>query len=441
MVQHHTKGITEMSQTAEATLAPQTAAFDFANLRQRIGGALVATRKRAAQPVVETPTPQSNRVTLLALALGSFAIGTSEFASMGIIQLFSEAMNIGVPEATSAITAYAFGVVIGAPLVTLAAARMNRRTLLLALMGLFILGNVLSAIAANMGMLMAARFISGLPQGAYFGAGAVVASYVVGPGQAGKAFAIVMTGLTVATIVGSPLATFLGQTLGWRETYLAIAAFAVLAFLAIWAWVPRTKALDGVPVAQELSSLRKGNVWGVMLVAAVGIASIFAVYTFIAPVVTDVAVLSPAMIPVALALFGMGMTAGNLVGGKLADLYPARGIALGFAAALVTLAVLALGAANPSVLFPALFGVGAATMAAIPTIQVRLTRFAPEAPSLMGAMNLAALNVANAVGAEAGGAAIAAGHGLLSAVWAGFALTAAGLVLFGLTLLSKKARQ
>ncbi|MFK0273198.1 MFS transporter [Ensifer sp. NPDC090286] len=430
-----------MSQAAEASLASQTAAFDFASLRQRIGGSQIATRKRVAQPAGEAPTPQNNRLTLLALALGSFAIGTSEFASMGIIQLFSQAMHIGVPEATSAITAYAFGVVIGAPLVTLAAARANRRTLLLALMGLFILGNVLSAIAADMGMLMVARFISGLPQGAYFGAGAVVASYVVGPGQAGKAFAIVMTGLTVATIIGSPLATFLGQTLGWRETYLAIAAFAVLAFLAIWAWVPRTTALDGVPVVQELSSLRKANVWGVMLVAAVGIASIFAVYTFIAPIVTDIATLSPAMIPAALALFGMGMTAGNLVGGKLADLYPARGIVLGFAAALATLAVLAMGAANPWVLFPALFGVGAATMAPIPTIQVRLTRFAPEAPSLMGAMNLAALNVANAVGAEAGGAAIAAGHGLLSAVWAGFALTAAGLALFGLTLLSKKARQ
>ncbi|MBK5571798.1 MFS transporter, partial [Ensifer sp. SSB1] len=285
-----------MSHTVEASLAPPTAAFDFASLRQRVSGAQIATRRRAAPPVVEAPTPQNNRLTLLALALGSFAIGTSEFASMGIIQLFSEAMNIGVPEATSAITAYAFGVVIGAPLMTLAAAKMNRRTLLLALMGLFILGNVLSAIAANMGMLMVARFISGLPQGAYFGAGAVVASYVVGPGQAGKAFAIVMTGLTVATIIGSPLATFLGQTLGWRETYLAIAAFAVLAFVAIWAWVPRTKALDGVPVVQELSSLRKPSVWGVMLVAAVGIASIFAVYTFIAPIVTDVAVLSPAMI-------------------------------------------------------------------------------------------------------------------------------------------------
>ena len=389
-------------------------------------------------PAPTDTADRSQKLTLLALALGSFAIGTSEFASMGIIQLFSDSLGISVPDATHAIEAYAFGVVLGAPLVTLLAARLNRRNLLLGLMALFIAGNVLSAFASNLGFLMLARFISGLPQGAYFGAGAVVASYIVGPGQAGKAFALVMTGLTVATIVGSPLATFLGQTIGWRETYLALAAFSLLSFGAIWQWVPRTKALDGVPVIQELSSLRKAAVWGVMLVAALGVASIFAVYTFIAPMVTDTVRLAPEMIPVALTLFGIGMTAGNIYGGKLADRYPARGIVIGFGSALVIMATLAFSGSNPIVFFPAMFGVGAAMMAAIPTIQVRLTNFAPEAPSLMGAMNLASLNVANAVGAAAGGATIAAGYGLLSAVWAGFALTLAGLAIFGFTLIGKE---
>ncbi|ACM30795.1 MFS transporter [Agrobacterium rhizogenes] len=398
----------------------------------------ITSEVQAYIPAQTNGAARSKNLTLLALALGSFSIGTSEFASMGIIQLFSNSLGISVPEATSAITAYAFGVVIGAPLITLAAARLNRRTLLLALMGLFIAGNVLSAVASDLGLLMLARFISGLPQGAYFGAGAVVASYTVGPGQAGKAFAIVMTGLTVATIVGSPLATFLGQTIGWRETYLAVAAFSLLALSAIRQWVPRTKALDGVPVIQELSALRKGPVWGVMLVAALGVASIFAVYTFIAPMATDTVRLAPAMIPVALTLFGIGMTAGNVYGGKLADRYPARGIALGFGSALVIMAILAVGGANPWIFFPAMFGVGGAMMAAIPTIQVRLTRFAPEAPSLMGAMNLASLNVANAIGAWAGGLTIAAGYGLLSAVWAGFALTLVGLGIFGLTLIRKE---
>lgn len=373
-------------------------------------------------------------LTLLALALGSFCIGTSEFASMGILQLFSASLGIDIPTATNAIAAYAFGVVIGAPLVTLVAARLNRRTLLLGLMALFILGNVLSAVATNLGMFAVARFVSGMPQGAYFGAGAVVASYIVGPGHAGKAFALVMTGLTVATIVGSPLATFLGQTMGWRNTYFTVAGVAALAFLALWTWVPRTEALRGGPVVQELASLRKPTVWVTMLVAALGVASIFAVYTFIGPFVTDTAALDQAWIPIALALFGFGMTAGNLIGGRLADTYPARGLVLGFGSALIVLAMLAVGGSNVWILMPALFGVGATMMVAIPTIQVRLTGFAPEAPTLMGAMNLAALNVANAIGAWAGSMTIAAGYGLLSAVWAGFGLTLLGLLVFALTL-------
>lgn len=373
-------------------------------------------------------------LTLFALALGSFCIGTSEFASMGILQLFSASLGIDLPTATNAIAAYAFGVVIGAPLVTLVAARLNRRTLLLCLMGLFILGNILSAVATDLGMFALARFVSGMPQGAYFGAGAVVASYIVGPGHAGKAFALVMTGLTVATIIGSPLATFLGQTLGWRNTYFTVAALAGLAFLALWSWVPRTEALRGGPVVQELASLRRPAVWAMMLVAALGVASIFAVYTFIGPFVTDVAILDQAWIPGALALFGLGMTVGNLIGGRLADAHPARGLVVGFGSALVVLAVLAAGGGNVWVLMPALFGVGMTMMVAIPTIQVRLTGFAPEAPTLMGAMNLAALNVANAIGAWAGSLTIAAGYGLLSAVWAGFGLTLLGLLVFALTL-------
>jgi len=243
-----------------------------------------------------------------------------------------------------------------------------------------------------------------------------------------------MTGLTVATIVGSPIATFLGQHLGWRNTYLAVSGLGALAFVALFAWVPRTDALRGGPVVQELSALRKGAVWGTMLVAALGVASIFAVYTFIGPFVTDVVSLDRAWIPLALALFGIGMTLGNLVGGQLADRYPCRGLVLGYGAALVVLAALATGGGSVWVLMTALFGVGATMMIAIPTIQVRLTRSAPEAPTLMGAMNLASLNVANAIGAWGGGLAIAAGMGLLAAAWAGFVLTLLGLVVFGLTL-------
>lgn len=369
-------------------------------------------------------------LTLFSLAFGSFCIGTSEFASMGILQLFAAGLGIDIATATHAITAYAFGVVLGGPLVTIAAARLNRRQLLLALMAVFGLGNVLSALAASLEMFAVARFISGIPQGAYFGAGAVVASYIVGPGQGGKAFALVMTGLTVATIFGSPLATFLGQHLGWRNAYLAVSGLALLSLLALFVWVPRTAALNGGPIVQELRALRKPAAWAMMGVAALGVASIFAVYTFIGPLVTDQASLDAAWIPVALALFGIGMTVGNWVGGNLADEYPSRGLVLGFGSALVVLALLAAAGANVWVLMAGLFGVGATMMVAIPTIQVRLTRIAPEAPTLMGAMNLAALNVANAIGAWAGGQTIASGFGLLSVVWTGFGLTLLGLLAF-----------
>ena len=395
-------------------------------------------------PAAEISTPASGRPTatlsraslaLFALALGSFVIGTSEFASMGVLQLYAADLGLSAPQATAAITAYAIGVVVGAPLVTLVAARANRRLVLLGLMALFVVGNLLSSIASNLGWLMIARFVSGMPHGAYFGAGAVIASYVMGPGHGGKAFAMVMSGLTVATIFGSPLATLMGQMLGWRQTYVAVAGVGLLAFLAIRTWTPRTDALNGASVTRELSSLRKPAVWGVMLVAATGVAAIFAVYTFIGQLVTEVAGLSSTMIPVALALFGLGMTSGNIVGGALADRRPAWGIALGYAGALAVLAVLAIGGASVWILFPALFGVGAAIMVAIPGIQVRLTSLAPEAPSLMGAMNLAALNVANALGAWLGGMTIAAGFGVLSTVWAGFALTSTGLLVLGVTLM------
>ena len=375
-----------------------------------------------------------SRLALFALALGTFCIGTTEFASMGIIQLFSASLGTDIPTATHAITAYAIGVVLGGPALTLFAAPLNRRTLLLLLIGIFILGNVLSAMADGLGMFVAARFITGLPQGAYFGAGAVVASHVVGPGHAGRAFAIVMAGLTIATILGSPIATFLGQTVGWRAAYLCIGGLGVVSLLSLWFLVPRSAALDGTSIIHELNGLRNGRVWLMMAVAALGISSIFAVYTFIGPFVTDLAMLPPQAIPLALAVFGIGMTLGNLYGGRLADEHPSRGIVAGYGSALVVLVVLGIWGANTWILFAALFGVGATMMAAIPTIQVRLAGFAPESRTLMGAMNLASLNVANALGAWAGGVTIGAGMGLLSAVWSGFALTAVGLVLFYVTL-------
>ncbi|MFC4529889.1 MFS transporter [Sphaerisporangium dianthi] len=391
-------------------------------------------RHRAGTSRMGSPKP-----TLFALALGTFAIGTGEFGSNGIIQLFSADLDVSIPVATYAITAYAFGVMIGSPAITLLAARVNRRTLLLGLILLFLIGNGLSALAPNLELLVVFRFVAGCVQGAFFGAGAVVAGYVYGPGRGGKAFATVMGGLTVATIVGSPLGTFIGQNAGWRVMYWTVVAIGLAAGAALVAWLPRTDDLRGGSIAGELGALRRFNVWLMVTVAALGISSIFAVYTFIGPFITDGAGRDASLIPIALAVFGLGMAAGNHLGGRVADRHENRGLLYGYGGVLVLLVLLGVAGSDLAVLFPCLFGVGATMMYAIPTIQVRLTSLAPDAPALMGALNLAALNLANSLGAIGGAVVIDAGWGTLSTVWAGFALTAAGLLLYVVTIARTRA--
>jgi DHA1 family inner membrane transport protein len=378
------------------------------------------------------------KAALVALALGTFAIGTGEFGSNGIIQLFASDLDVSLPVATYAITAYAFGVVLGSPAITLLAARVNRRTLLLGLIALFLVGNGLSALAPNIALLVLFRFVTGTVQGAFFGAGAVVAAYVYGPGKGGKAFATVMGGLTVATIFGSPLGTFIGQQAGWRAMYWTVVGIGLLAGAALVAWLPRTDDLRGGSIGTELGGLRRLNVWLMVVVAALGISSIFAVYTFIGPFVTDAAMRDPALIPIALAVFGLGMAVGNHLGGRVADRFEHRGLIWGYGGVLALLALIGAAGTNLLVLFTCLFGVGATMMFAIPTIQVRLTAFAPDAPTLMGALNLAALNLANSLGALGGAVTLAAGWGTLSTVWAGFVLTTAGLLLYTLTTVRAK---
>lgn len=370
------------------------------------------------------------KLTLFALALGTFAIGTGEFGSNGVIQLFASDLDVSIPVATYAITAYAFGVVIGSPAITLLAARVNRRALLLGLIVLFLIGNGLSALAPNIALLVAFRFVAGSVQGAFFGAGAVVAAYMYGPGKGGKAFATVMGGLTVATIIGSPLGTFIGQNAGWRAMYWVVVAVGLLAGAALVTWLPRTDDLRGGSITNELGALRRWSVWLMVTVAALGISSIFAVYTFIGPFVTDAARRDASLIPIALAVFGIGMAVGNHLGGRVADQHEHRGLTYGYGGVLAILVLIGVAGDNLAILLPGLFGVGATMMFAIPTIQVQLTRFAPDAPTLMGALNLAALNLANSLGAIGGAVTLDAGWGTLSTVWAGFVLTTAGLLLY-----------
>jgi DHA1 family inner membrane transport protein len=387
------------------------------------------TAEEQRHPPASRPTV-GPRLTLCALALGTFAIGTGEFGSNGIIQLFASDLDVSIPVATHAISAYAFGVVVGSPAITLIAARVNRRTLLIGLIVLFLAGNGLSALAPDIALLVVFRFIAGSVQGAFFGAGAVVAAYVYGPGRGGRAFATVMGGLTVATIFGSPLSTLIGQHAGWRAMYWTVVVLGLLAGTALVAWLPRTDDLRGGSVTNELAALRRVNVWLMVAVATLGISSIFAVYTFIGPFVTDAVGRDAALIPIALAVFGAGMAAGNHLGGLVADRYQNRGLIWGYGGALAVLVVIGVAGDELVVLLPCLFGVGATMMVAIPTIQVRLTAFAPDAPTLMGALNLAALNLANSLGAIGGAVTIGAGWGTLSTVWAGVLLTSAGLLLY-----------
>lgn len=381
-----------------------------------------------------------DKLALFSLAVGAFGIGTSEFSSMGVLPLFAEDLSINISDATHAITAYAIGVVIGAPLLALAAARMNRRSLLMILMLVLAIGNFISSSAHSLDTLIIGRFISGLPQGAFFGAGAVIATHIVGQSRAGKAFAIVASGMTIATIIGAPLGTLIGQHFGWRTAYAGFAIYNIVALGCMFAWLPNTSALDGHPISRELSAFKKGKVWAMMVIASLCVASTFAVYTFIGPYITDFANLSPAFIPVGLAIFGLGMAVGNPLGGTLADRYEFKGMLIGFSLTLLMLGITALFGQIPLVLMLTLFFVGASLMMAVPTIPVRMMQMAPEAPTLMGAMNMAAFNVANALGASIGGATIAAGLGLISAIWAGFALTSLGLIFFAIVFGIRKNR-
>ncbi|MFC0338905.1 MFS transporter, DHA1 family, inner membrane transport protein [Kushneria avicenniae] len=366
---------------------------------------------------------------LLALAFGSFVISTSEFASMGLLPLFADGLNLDVPMATNAITAYALGVMAGAPLITIGAASVNKRTLLIILLVVAVLANLLTAVANDLGLLVVARFLSGLPQGAYFGAASVVATAIVGMDRGGRAISLVMGGITFATIVGAPVGTLFGQMLGWRIAYLVIAGLGALATLAIIVWLKPSAAYAGSSLRQELSALGRLSVWGMLVFAAIVVASLFSVYTFVGPLVSH-AGLPESITPIALALIGIGMALGNMLGGYLADRYRFAAMIAGFLVTLVMLAIMALTTSHPASLLIMLAVTGFTLMVAVPTIPLQMMKLAPEAPTLMGSLNMASFNIANALGAAAGGVAVHAGFGVPSAIWAGSGLTALGLVFF-----------
>ncbi|MEW1869566.1 MFS transporter [Streptomyces caelestis] len=366
---------------------------------------------------------------LLALAVVAFGLGTTEFATMGLLPQIADGVGVSVPDAGNLVSAYALGVVVGAPVLTGIGARMSHKRLLLLLTGLFVVGNVASALAPTYGTLFAARLLTGLPHGALFGVGAVVASRLVAPDRAARAVSRMFLGLTVANIVGVPAGTALGQQLGWRSAFLAIAVIGLAALAALALFVPHQPRGGQSGIRHELRAMGNRQVAIGLAVAVVGFGGFFAVYSYLVPVLTNVTGLSDSSITLVLALYGVGMTLGTLVAGPLTDraLRPTlyAGLAL-LAAALVTFSF------TVHSTWPALVTItfiGALGSLITTPVQMLLMAKAKDAPTMAAASNHSAFNLANAGGAWLGGLALSAGWGWTSPALVGAVLAVAGLGL------------
>ncbi|MFB7777015.1 MFS transporter [Streptomyces bauhiniae] len=369
---------------------------------------------------------------LLALAVGAFGIGTTEFVMMGLLPDVADDLHIPIPTAGHLVSAYALGVVIGAPLLAAVTARMSRRTVLIGLMAVFVAGNALSAFAPGYESLLAARFLSGLPHGAFFGVGAVVATGMVAPERKARSVSLMFLGLTVANVAGVPVATLMGQHLGWRATFLGVGAIGLAAIAALALLIPRDHThATAAGLRHELAALKSLPVWLALGTTVAGFGALFAAYSYVTPMLTDSAGFAPASVTLLLALFGVGATAGNLLGGRLAD-HAMRGTLFGGLAALGV--VLALFPVLMRAEWSAALGVALLGMAAFVTgspLQLMVMEKAAAAPSLASSANQAAFNLANAGGAWIGGAALAAGFGTTSPALAGAVLAVLGLGVAG----------
>ena len=372
-------------------------------------------------------------LSLLALAMGGFAIGTTEFMAMGLLPQVAEGVDVSIPSAGHLISAYALGVVIGAPVLASLGARLPRRGLLVALMVAYAGANVLSAVAASYGLLLLARFLCGVPHGAFFGVASLVAASLAPRGREGRAVAMVMIGLSVANVVGVPAATWMGQNLGWRSAFWVAAGLAVLTAVLVTAFVPACPGNADATGRRELRLFAEPQAWLTLIAGAIGFGGMFALYSYIAEAVTKVGGLPEGAVPVFLLAFGLGMVAGTYVAGSLADWSVLRsllGSSLAMAVLLLLYAVLA--PAGWWALIPA-FLVAVASSVLVVNLQLRLMSVAGDAQTLGAAMNHSSLNVGNALGAWLGGLVIAAGWGYRAPSLVGVVLALAGLAVLGLS--------
>ncbi|WP_342593991.1 MFS transporter [Salinicola lusitanus] len=365
----------------------------------------------------------------IALAVGGFAIGVGEFTIMGLMPDVARALSISEPQVGNVISAYALGVVVGAPLIAVMGSHFYRRHLLLMLMAFFALGNIASALAPDYHTLMIFRFISGLPHGAYFGVASLVAASLVPPHKRAQAVSRVMSGLTIAMLIGNPLATWLSQMMSWRLAFAMVGGIAVLAVVLVFVYLPLNRQEKRNSPMQELTALKRSQVWLTLGVGAIGFAGMFCVFAYLAPVLVNVTQVSPYWIPVAQAAFGAGAIIGNIVGGKLYDRMQLKGVGWLLVWCIAILLLFPLAAQSLwSIL---LICVAVGTMVSLsPALQTRLMDVAADAQTLAAASNHAAFNVANALGPWLGGIAIGAGLGWTATGYVGAAAAAVGLVVF-----------
>lgn len=373
-------------------------------------------------------------IVLFALALGGFAIGTSEFATMSLLPFMAQGLGIDEATASRLISAYALGVVVGAPLIAVAAAHIERRLLLVGLMGMFCFTHLLSAFAPTYQLMLWGRFLSGMPHGAYFGVAALMAASLTGPHQRGKAVARLMLGLTIATIVGVPFANVLGQTVGWRWAFALVSVLAAVTAVMILVFAPQSAKGGGSNALQELDALKNRQVLLTLLSGAIGFGGFFAFYTYLASTLIDVTQVHEASIPFYLALMGVGMTLGTLLAGWAADRALNFSVYATLGVNIVLMLLFPLIAAQPYAMAALVLALGMANGYPL-LLQTRLMDVARDAQSLAASLHHAAFNAANALGPFVASIYIAKGYGFTSAGYVGAALTFGGVVLYTITLL------
>ncbi|EJO92960.1 major facilitator superfamily transporter [Ectopseudomonas mendocina DLHK] len=366
---------------------------------------------------------------LVALAIGAFGIGVTEFAPMGMLPGIASDLGVSIPAAGLLVSAYALGVLLGAPLMTLTTGRIPRRYLLIGLMGIFTWGNLMSALATDYYSLMIARVVTSLNHGAFFGVGSIVAASVVAPDKRAGAVAAMFMGLTLATIGGVPLATWFGEVFGWRTAFAGITGLGVLAMLALWFALPNVPLPKSDGVLAEIRVLGRGPVLAALALTVIGSSAMFTVFTYIAPILSSETQASTAFITAMLVLYGIGLTLGNMWGGKAADRSVDRTLIVSLSALILVLLAFTVLMRWPLPAAVAILIWGIASFAIVPPLQMRVMEAAKAAPNLASAVNIGAFNLGNAIGAALGGAVINAGLGYPAISLAGAAMAGLGLLM------------